>query len=116
MGAHKQTVSGWENGRSWPEYEKLLSISKELKIHPEQLFETIGKEPIKPSTEEALDVVRRALAEKSPAHSLVTNEIAALPGFTELVQAITANPRILSILMTMITPATSDQSKRKPRS
>lgn len=66
MGVHKQTISGWENGRSWPEYDKLLDLSKHLGINPENLFETIGKIPAKPTPAEALEVLRQAITQKQP--------------------------------------------------
>lgn len=49
MGVHKQTIAGWEGGRSWPEYDKLIAIAGALGIPVETLFETIGKSAPPPS-------------------------------------------------------------------
>lgn len=65
MGVDKHTVWRWEDGRSWPEYDKLLAISKHLEIEPERLFETIGKTPAKPTVQESLAVLVEALSQKS---------------------------------------------------
>lgn len=43
LSVDKITVWRWENGKSWPEYDKLLAIAEALSIAPERLFETIGK-------------------------------------------------------------------------
>lgn len=43
LSVDKITVWRWENGKSWPEFDKLISIAKALQVAPERLFETIGK-------------------------------------------------------------------------
>lgn len=43
LSVDKITVWRWENGKSWPEYDKLMAIAEALSIPAEKLFETIGK-------------------------------------------------------------------------
>jgi transcriptional regulator with XRE-family HTH domain len=64
MGTHFQTLSGWENGRSWPEFGQLEKIAKHLDIDVLDLFDDIKKPPKSVSPQRALDILQAHINER----------------------------------------------------
>lgn len=116
LNADKGTIWRWEAGESWPEYPALQSLSDVLKIDIEELFENLGA-PVKRDTsaEEALEIIRRAIAKKdSPVLSLVPDDIRN--DVDKLVRLIAEHPEILGDVLTIATARAvgrPDKAKRR---
>lgn len=69
----KAAMSFIETGRSWPQYDNLDAIAKRLGVTVAAFFDDVRPE-IRPTVDEALEVIRQALAERVQAPK-VANEI-----------------------------------------
>lgn len=58
----KLTIWRIENGKSWPQYEKLESIAKALSMTPEQLA-GMAESPSEPTAEQLVSALSVALAD-----------------------------------------------------
>lgn len=61
VGVSKPTISLTENGKTWPEYDNLEAIATRLGVTVAAFFDDVRPE-IKPTVDEALEVLRQATA------------------------------------------------------
>lgn len=61
VGVTKTTVYRWEQGDAWAEYANLEAIAQELNVPVIAFFDGVRTE-IKPTVDEALEVIKQALA------------------------------------------------------
>lgn len=102
VGVSKTTISLTETGKSWPQYDNLEAIATRLGVTVAAFFDDVRPE-IRPTVDEALEVIRQALAGRVQPHAPETT-VATRPAqagttpnpggeFQDVLDALKRNPK-----------------------
>lgn len=107
------TLRGYEQQSRWPDPEEIEALAEALEIPVFKLFGT----DFQTSPDEALEVISRTIkAKPSPVLSLIPDDIAKTPAFSELLRLVAQYPDILGDVLSIATTRAIgrvDKAKRR---
>jgi transcriptional regulator with XRE-family HTH domain len=114
VGLSKSAIGLIEVGKSWPIHDNLVAIAEVLQTTDRELLATGNPVVLKPTPEEALEVIREALKNTQPAKAPEPAP-APLSPTLERVAALLENDQIRSVLMRHIGELEKNLPKRKAK-